>query len=59
MEGWVTITREVAAFDESKADQLDSDENDILDSMADEACLNVTDFLDAEVDDTQVLRVEP
>lgn len=58
-EGWVTATREVEAFDITKADDLGSDENDILDSMADDALADAGEYISGEINDTEVLSVEP
>ena len=59
INGWVTITREVGKFDAARADELDSDENDILDSMADEAINDVDMHLNGDIDETEVLEVTP
>ena len=59
IEGWVTVTREVDAFDPTRADDLHSKENDILDAMGDEAINDADLHLDGDVDETEVLKVEP
>ena len=59
VEGWVTVTREVAAWNPAAVDSLHSPENDILDRMADEAVLDAGDHLEGEVDETEVLEVTP
>lgn len=59
LEGWVTITRRVPAFDPARADSLDAPESDILDSMADEAVMDAGEHLDGRIDDTEVLSVTP
>lgn len=55
---WLTVEREVESWDPAGVDVLGSPESNILEGMADEALLDV-DLLDFEIEDTEVLSVEP
>lgn len=59
LTGWVTVEREVPAFDVAKADDLSSVESDILNAMADDAIQDASCCLGGDVLDAEVLEVAP